>query len=246
MHYQTAYRWVRDGSLTAVKVGTSYQVDPAEIARVARQRQAPAPPPRVGRVRNWSIHLSGLYEALVEGDERRAWQVVDRLHDRGIETLEICERLITPALRKIGEAWDKGRVSLAVEHRASAICTALLARISLYPRGRPRGTAVVTTVPGEAHELPGMMAAMALRAHRWQVHHLGTQVPYDQLVDLVRREGATLVVFAVTLTRVLPDSRRYGAQIESELRVPALVGRPGATLTELVDMARRTTGSVAV
>lgn len=243
VHYQTAYRWVRDGSLTAVKVGTSYQVDPDEIARLERERQTPAPPPRVSRVRSWAIHVGRLYDALLDGDERSARQVVDRLHDGGISTMELCEHLITPALRKVGEGWARDRVSLAEEHRASAICTGLLARISVYPRGRPRGTVVVTTVPGEAHELPGMMASMALRAQRWQVHHLGTQVPYDQLASLVRRERATLVVLTVTLGRVLPDSRSYRARIEDEVGVPALVGRPGASLTELVDSARRVSGA---
>lgn len=234
VHYQTAYRWVRDGSLSAVKVGTSYQVEPDEIERLERQREAPVPPPQVSRVRSWSLQVGRLYDALLDGDERAARQIVDRLHDGGIPTIELCEQLITPALRKIGEAWDRGRATLAEEHRASTICTGLLARVSVYPRGRPRGTAVITTVPGEAHELPGMMAAMALRASRWQVHHLGTQVPYDQLVSLVRRERATLVVLSVTLARVLPESRRYGMQIEDDLGVPALVGRPGAALTELV------------
>jgi methanogenic corrinoid protein MtbC1 len=155
--------------------------------------------------------------------------------------VELCDRLISPALRRIGDAWARERISLAEEHRASAICTRLLARISTQPRGRPRGIAVVTTVPGEAHELPGMMAAMALRAERWQVHHLGAQVPYDQLAGLVEREAATLVVLSVTLTAALPESRRYAGLIERGIGVPTVVGCPGASLAELRDLARAVT-----
>src|SRR5581483_9397016 len=45
VHYQTAYRWVRSGALRAVKVGTSYEVEPEEIERVKARRSLPAPPP---------------------------------------------------------------------------------------------------------------------------------------------------------------------------------------------------------
>lgn len=238
VHYQTAYRWVRDGTLGAAKVEGSYRVDPVEIERLLAQRSTPVPPPRVARVRSWSLHLTRLYDALLSGDERTARVVVERLRDGGIDPVEICAQLIAPALRRIGEQWGHGKVSIAEEHRASAICTSLLATISVHPRGRPRGVAVVTTVPGEGHALPGMMASLTLRAERWQVHQLGTQVPYDQLTALVRRERAGLVVLSVADTRYQRESRRYAERIEDELGVAALVGRPGATLVDLREAAK--------
>jgi len=238
VHYQTAYRWVRDGSLNAMKVDGAYDVDPAEIERMAAVRSMPVPPPQVARVRNWSLYLSRLYDTLVIGDERAARVLVERLRDGGIDPVEICSQMIAPAMRRIGERWARGQVSLAEEHRASTICTALLATISVHPRGRPRGVAVVTTVPGEGHALPGMMASLALRADRWQVHHLGTQVPYDQLVELVERVRASLVVLSVTDSRVQGETRRYAERIEDEVGVPALVGRSGATLNELLQAAK--------
>lgn len=240
VHYQTAYRWVREGSLSAVKVGASYEVDSTEISRFRAVRTAPAPPPVRTQVRNWAPHVDRLYDSLVLGDELTARNTVDRLHEHGTDVVDLCARLFTPALKRIGDSWAKGRVSLADEHRASAMCTRLLARTSVHPRGRPRGVAVVTTVPGEAHELPGMMASMALRSDRWRVHHLGTQMPYDQLAGLATREGADLVVLSVTDPGALRGSRRFAERVEGELHVRALVGSPGAALTELLDRARRT------
>jgi excisionase family DNA binding protein len=238
VHYQTAYRWVREGALPAVKVGVSYEVDPGEVDRFREQRSAPMPPPSRTRVRSWAPHVDRLYDALVLGDELSGRQVVDRLHEGRSDAAELCEQLFTPALRRLGDSWAKGRVTLADEHRASAISTRLLARISTHPRGRPRGVAVVTTAPGESHELPGVMASMALRADRWRVHHLGTQVPCDQLAALAKREGADLVVVSVTDAAVQRDSRRYGERAREELSARVVVGRPGASLGELLELAR--------
>ena len=59
---------------------------------------------------------------------------------------------------QVGANWAAGSLSIAEEHRASAICERLLAIRSQQPPGRPRGTAVAATPPGERHGLP---------AHRW-------------------------------------------------------------------------------
>jgi MerR family transcriptional regulator, light-induced transcriptional regulator len=238
VHYQTAYRWVREGMLPAVKVGVSYEVAPDALDRLRRRRAAPTRPPRT-RPRNWAPHVDRLFDALVLGDELMGRQVVDRLYEGGIEVVDMCEWLFTPALRRIGDHWAKGKLSVGVEHRAAAICTRLLARISTYLRGRPRGVAVVTTVPGEAHELPGTMASMVLRADRWRVHHLGTQLPLVHLAELVQREQAGLVVLSVTNPPALPVSRQFADQLRRELGVRVIVGQPGARLSDLVEQARR-------
>jgi excisionase family DNA binding protein len=239
VHYQTVYRWVREGSLAAVKRGVVYEVEPEEVDRFRSRRSTPTPPPARTVVRSWANQVDRLYDALVLGDDVTARQTVDRLHEGGAGVVELCERLFTPALKRLGDSWARGRITVADEHRAAAMCARLLPRISEYPRGRPRGVAMVTTTPGEAHELPGMMASMALRADRWRVHHLGTQLPHDQLGALIKREGADLVVLSVTSPSGLAEARRYAALVERELHVRALVGRPGATLTDLLDLARR-------
>src|SRR3954471_22110114 len=173
VHYQTAYRWIRDGSLAAAKVGPAYEVSEEELTRFSRKRSRPIPPPSTTRVRNWPVQMERLYAAVRDGDELAARRIVDRLHDGGVTPLDLCEQLFTPALRRLGDDWAAGRATVAEEHRASAICDRLIVRCAVHPRGRPRGSCIVATAPGELHGLPALMASIVLRADRWQVHHLG-------------------------------------------------------------------------
>ncbi|HEY2428560.1 MAG TPA: B12-binding domain-containing protein, partial [Acidimicrobiales bacterium] len=189
VHYQTAYKWVRNGSLPAVKVGSGYQISEHDVDRLHQARRTPVPPPAVSTVRDWHALRDRLHASLAEGDELGARAVVDRLREGGNEPLVIMEQLMAPVLRRVGDEWAAGALSVAAEHRASAICERLLARIAVHPRGRPRGVAVVATLPGEEHALPAAMAAVALRADRWQVHHLGIQVPIGDLVDMATGVG---------------------------------------------------------
>jgi excisionase family DNA binding protein len=238
VHYQTAYRWVRDGSLPAVKRGTVYDIADNDLERFRTARAAPAPPPAKATVRSWGHQVDRLYAMLAAGDELGARAATDRLRDGGIDPLTLCESLLGPAMARVGEAWADGTMSVAEEHRAAAICERLLARLAVHPRGRPRGVAVIGTPVGEEHGLPSTMAAVALRADRWQVHHLGTQVPTADLVDLVRLVAADLVVLSVTN----PQSGDGGDSVAEAVRrattAHVLVGRPGSRLTELVAAAR--------
>ena len=239
VHYQTAYRWVRDGSLPAVKRGSVYDIDDDELERFQRRRSTPAKPPSKAQVRSWPHQVDRLYALLTVGDELGARQLIDRLREGAIEPLELCEALFGPTLHRLGVAWEEGHLSVAEEHRASAICERLLARLAVHPRGRPRGVCVVGTPSHEEHSLPASMAAVVLRADRWQVHHLGTQVPTPDLIDLVRALQANLVVLSLTNTAVLATSDLVTGQIRAHTDAAVLVGAPGSTLRDLVAEARK-------
>ena len=237
VHYQTAYRWVREGSLQAVKVGSTYEISEEEVERFSAERAKPTPPPHTTVVRSWTVQQDRLHKLFVEGDELGARQLFERLHAGGLEMLTLCEELLTPVLLRIGQDWAEGRISVAVEHRASAICERLIARIAVHPRGRPRGVAVVCTPPGEEHGLPSAMATLCLRADRWQVHHLGTQVPVPDLVSLLTSVKADVLVLSVCNPNV-NESTAAVAEAASEAGVRVLVGGPSRTLRQLLDLAR--------
>jgi excisionase family DNA binding protein len=237
VHYQTAYGWVRTGALRAAKVGKSYRVGRAELERFAQQRNSGRPPRRI-RVRDWAHQIERLGAALDAGDERAAREVVDRLADGGISPVELCDELLAPLLRRIGERWAAGTATVADEHRASAICERLLARLPTR-RTRVRGTAVVGTPAGEHHRLPALMAAIALRWDGWRVHHLASDVPAPDLAAFLERERPDLLVLSVTMDAGTgADAARQAAEQHG---VPVLLGRSGQPLSDLLAAARSVT-----
>lgn len=236
VHYQTAYRWVRQGALRAVKVNGSYEVEPEAIDELRRGRSAPAPPPARRRVRSWEPFAAKALDALVVGDETRVRDLIAGLVGGGVSMAEVCDHVLAPALAAIGERWALGQVTIAEEHRASAICERLIARWVPTPPGRPRGTAVVCSPTEEGHELPGLMATAVLREQHWRVHHLGVGVPTDAVERLVAHEAADLVVISVTWPPAADDAERLAERLSASGR-RVLVGRPGRTMADLVEGA---------
>ena len=129
-----------------------------------------------------------MYVALVTGDEARARRKFTRLTaDAPLST--VCDQVIAPALHRIGAGWAAGEISVAAEHRATAICERLIASQVRQPQGRPRGVAVTATAPGERHALPTLMAAACLREDHWRVHHLAADLPAADVIALAADTG---------------------------------------------------------
>jgi len=113
----------------------------------------------------------------------------------------------------------------------------LLGELAPNPRGRRRGVAVVVAVAGDRHSLPTTMAAVALRGDHWHVHHLGADLPPDQIAQFCRDHDVDLAVITVTNPEARPLADTTALQLRSE-GTPALVGGTGNTLAELTELAR--------
>ena len=195
-------------------------------------------PPQEVRVRDWAAQADRLYTALAAGDEPLARQDFARMA-AGTSLTGLCNRVIAPALGRIGTGWAAGQVSIAEEHRATAICERLIAARVHQPQGRPRGIAVTTTPPGERHALPshdggGLPPRGPLersppgrgpaddRGHRPRRRYRGQ--PRRPVVGHRRRR---------------PEAGREAREIRERLpQVRVLAGRPGDTLSRLRELAR--------
>ena len=238
VHYQTAYGWVRQGTLPARKTPRGYEVSERDVRDLLATRAAGVEPPREVQVRDWAAQAGRLYAALVAGDEARARHDFGRLA-AGVPLAELCDKVIAPALQRIGTDWAAGGLSIAAEHRATAICERLIAARVQQPQGRPRGVAVASTPPGERHALPSLMAAACLREDHWQIHHLAADLPVTEVIGLAADTGASLIVLSSATVGTAWLATREARQIRELLpNARVLTGHPGDTLSQLRELAR--------
>lgn len=237
VHYQTAYKWVRSGRLDAVLVGGRYRVDTGEVERLARERTQPTAVPARRPVRDPGRAAVRARELLVNGREVEFRRFAGGLVDRGASVHSVISEVISPALRHIGAQWHAGALDIATEHRATAMVERFLGEHMPSPRGRRRGTAVVAAVEGDRHGLPTTMASAALREDNWHVHHLGADMPVEEITAFCRRQGPDLLVLTVTAPEARPRALELAGTTEAD-GLPTLVGGAGGSLTDLLADAR--------
>jgi excisionase family DNA binding protein len=232
VHYQTAYRWVRNGALPAVRVGLGYELDPDVVEAVRQERQRRRP--RAGQLLlDWDDQHERFAAALRAGDEPSARRQLEQLQSEGAGPLDLCERMIAPAIGRL-DADRATRAMLPAEVAAAAgLCERLVGTIAAPLRGRPRGLAVVASPVGEGHRLPSLMATAALRGSRWRVQHLGSGVPARDLVEFVEETAPTVVVLSMTLRTAAAED--FCATVAEATTVPVVDGGSGERLTDLLE-----------
>jgi len=232
VHYMTAYRYIRLGRLPATKVAGEWRVLPGDLEALLADEAAPI---ERGSV-DWSARLE---DRLMAGDAGGAWSVVESALASGVSPEDIYVRLLGPALRRIGEGWHEGTVSVAEEHQATAAATKIIGRLGprFSRRGRRRGKVVLGTPPGERHGLGVAIVADLLRGAGWEVIELGADIPIDEFVSAVSK-AAPVAAVAISLsnTVVLDVATELIHAIKDAALVPVVVGGPAVTAETAHDL----------
>ena len=136
------------------------------------------------------MELASAYaDALVAGDEIAAEIAIREAMDADLDTAEIDEKVIAPALWLIGELWERGQISIAEEHIATEITVRVLAlqrEAQRVARARGRYRVMLATPPGECHVVALRMVENLVRGAGYEVVMLGADVPATD----DRRRGA--------------------------------------------------------
>lgn len=223
VHYMTAYRYVRTGRLPAVKAGGGWLVNKSAIDEFA---SAPPKTKSEGNV-DWSARLG---DRLLAGDETGAWNVIEASMMSGLEPSEVYLDALAPALAAIGSAWAAGELSIADEHRATAVTNRLIGRLGprFYRPGQTRGTIVLGAVAGDHHAVPTAIASDLLRGNGFTVFDLGANAPVESFLDTASTADR-LIAVGVTSSAAGTDDQMIAtvSAIKEELRCPVVIGGHG-------------------
>lgn len=191
----------------------------------------------------------GYLEALLAGDRRGAFAVVDRARAAGLGHREVYLEVFQPALREVGRLWQENRITVADEHLATAITQAAMARlyVDLFTVSRGPGPLLVAAcADSERHEVGLRMICDLLELEGWDTVFLGAATPVDALVRMVEERRPAVVALSASISphlarvgeavRALRERLGDGAPLIAVggrpfLEDPELAGRLGADLT---------------
>ncbi len=132
---------------------------------------------------------------------------------------------------EVGRCWERGEISVADEHLATAACHQLLVFLYeqlLVARPRSRSRVLLAGLEGEHHALGLRMAADVLEGAGHDVIYLGTDVPREALLGSVARFRPELVGLTATTPASAAAVTAFVTSLQSlEPGLPVLVGGQG-------------------
>ncbi len=194
---------------------------PTPDGRGAGQADAPEEPAGEG----FGALREELIERLRAFDEVGAHAVLDRaLAAYGAENL--VHELVLPTLRRTGEMWEDGSVSVGQEHFGTLL---IRGRILALGRGWSEGEGpllLLACAPGERHDLPLVAFGLTMRRRGFRIALLGADTPLETLADTAMRLRPERVVLSVTSAE---PAAGLAAAIPLQLGSPVAIGGAAAT-----------------
>jgi MerR family transcriptional regulator, light-induced transcriptional regulator len=182
-----------EGRVRAMTTLIARGVSPAEAARLALAEGADAleaGQPSAG-------HVERLVRAFERFDEADANAILDDALAR-YTVVTFVSDVVLPALRGIGDGWQRGRVSVAQEHFATALLRGRMLGI-----GRNWGVgagprALLACPSDERHDLGLIAFGLLLRERGWRITFLGGETPMETIAQAsAELDPAAIVIAAV-------------------------------------------------
>jgi methanogenic corrinoid protein MtbC1 len=145
--------------------------------------------------------------------------------DAGLRSLY--EDLVRRSLYEVGDLWERGRISVATEHLATAVTESLLnlAYPRLFAQPRMGKSAVVACVANEYHQIGGKMVADLFELNGWRGYFLGANTPVRDVKELIAAKRPDAVALSVAVAFNLDTLVTVATEIRAAFpELPILVG----------------------
>jgi methanogenic corrinoid protein MtbC1 len=206
-------------------------------------------------------------QSILIGARAGSVRIVEEALQNGAGIFDLYVQVFQESLYEVGRLWEAGKISVSVEHRATAITQFVMARIYSralpVPPSTPLRQAIVTGVVGEFHQIGANMVADVLENAGWNVEFLGTDAPHDGVVEAVLAQNSDLLCISATMlfnvpnvVRLIRDLRARSPRLQVLIGGAAFRASPGlwveigangfaADLTTAIDVADRLVSAVS-
>lgn len=149
----------------------------------------------------WRPIYRTFLDHLIRGESREVVRLASESVADAADFADFYLGLLQPCLYQIGRMWERGEISVAEEHLATAVVGRIMA--GFYPRflasPQSRGKALVSSVLNEHHEVGARMVADLLELDGWDTCYLGADTPIADLLELLSADRFDMVFLSVTM-----------------------------------------------
>ena len=151
-----------------------------------------------------------VYDAIIDGDTKRAIAATDKALAENANPLDLVQKFMIPAMAEVGKRFECEEYfvpEMLISARAMKGCLEIL-RPRLAAQGsKPVGRVVIGTVKGDLHDIGKNLVASMLEGGGFEVIDLGTDVSPEKFVEVVKEKSPNLICLSALLTVTMPSMK---------------------------------------
>jgi excisionase family DNA binding protein len=233
----TVKRWADKRLLHSEKTaGGHRRFRPASIASFLRERNSESALSSTQEARNIvstaeqrrsiaddGVSSFSLFDALVQGraDEASSFLIKQYLHGRSLS--HIFDEILAQVMRRVGDLWYRGELTVAQEHLATRTAVTAVYRLRDVMLSREANSlrAICCGMEGDFHELPVQFSQVLLESEGWEAISLGANTPFFALKEAMLRHVPALLCVSST---IFSNQDRAAREFEEVRRAAARLG----------------------
>lgn len=186
-----------------------YSPDDLERARRIKQWQAERVPlkeirhrlERVAQSRQASDIVAEMSNLLLKANDIPGTvRMLEELYDAGMPLMTICNDVLTPVLRSLGDEFGNHLIPVDVQMELDQHLIAFFSRVTVRPENIPGSPVIVAACPPwERHDMPMRMLVALLIERGAAVHYIGAQVDSEFVRDAITRVSPDFVLVSLTV-----------------------------------------------
>jgi methanogenic corrinoid protein MtbC1 len=164
-----------------------------------------------------------MFDALVQGRAGEAASFLIKQYLQGRPLSHIFDEILSQAMRRVGDLWYQGDLTVAQEHLATRTAATAVYRLrDVMLTGEAHHlVAVCCGMEGDFHDLPVQFSQALLESEGWHAISLGANTPFFALTEAMLRYGPALVCVSST---VFNNTDRAAREYEEVRRTAARLG----------------------
>ena len=176
-----------------------------------------------------------LYEAIVNGDAKKASSCTQAAIDAGIAPMTLISESMVPAMDEVGRLFEEEEyfvTELLLAGRAMKSAMKLLRPLMTASGEKLSARVIIGTVKGDLHDIGKNIVASMLEGGGFEVIDLGTDVSAETFVAAVGEQKPQFVCMSALLTVTMPSMKTTIEALKNaglRTQVKVLVG--GAPVT---------------
>ena len=182
------------------------------------------------------MELSGLRDAIIDGDDKLALEITEEALKQEADPAELINKWMIPAMDEVGRRFEAQEFffpEMLLAARAMKLALEpvqpLLAECGVEPTGR----VVLGTVKGDLHDIGKNMVRYMLEGAGFEVHDIGIDVPAEKFTEAVNNHNADILAISALLTTTMPEMKVILDMLEQTgIRDKILVIVGGAPVTQ--------------
>jgi 5-methyltetrahydrofolate--homocysteine methyltransferase len=177
-----------------------------------------------------------LYDAILNGDARKAHSATQAAIDAGNGPMELISACMVPAMNEVGRLYEAEEYfvpELLLSGRAMKSATEILRPLIASAGLKLANRVIIGTVKGDLHDIGKNIVASMLEGSGFEVIDLGADVSPEKFVAAVEEREPQVVCMSSLLTVTMPVMRTTIQALETagvRHKVKVLIG--GAPVTQ--------------